>query len=110
MQISNNPLGVFPLKPTDSNTSRLPVVVPAAVDFNPAPARNRANNPQQVVPVSTAQGSQQARFIRTLAQLDNAEFLPAQASRALPAPVLSYLQVASLQDRNPYSGLIDETV
>lgn len=109
MQISNNPLGIFPLKPTD-NANRLPVVVPADVSFNPAPARNRANNPQQVVPVSTAQDGQQARFIRILAQLDNAEFLPTQATRALPAPVVSYLQIASLQDRSPYSGLIDETV
>jgi len=109
MQISNNPLGVFPLKPTD-NSSRLPVVVPADVSFNPAPARNRANNPKQVVPVSTAQDSQQARFIRILAQLDNAEFLPKQPTRALPAPVVSYLQIASMQDRSPYSGLIDETV
>lgn len=109
MQISNNPLGIFPLKPTD-NANRLPVVVPTDVSFNPVPARNRANNPQQVVPVNTAQDSQQARFIRILAQLDNAEFLPTQPPRALPAPVVSYLQIASLQDRSPYSGLIDETV
>lgn len=109
MQISNNPLGVFPLKPVD-NPNRLPVVVPVEVNFNPAPARNRANNPQQVVAVSNAEDGQQARFIRILAQLDNAEFLPAQPSRALPAPVQSYLQIADLQDRSPYSGLIDETV
>ncbi len=109
MQISNNPIGIVPLKPTD-NPNRLPVVVPADVNFNPVPARNRANNPQQVVPVSNAQDSQQARFIRILAQLDNAEFIPTQSTRALPAPVVSYLQVASLQDRSPYSGLIDETV
>ncbi|MDT8309892.1 MAG: hypothetical protein RQ732_00455 [Methylophaga sp.] len=109
MQISNSPLGVFPLKPTD-NANRLSVVMPADVSFTPAPARNRAHNPQQVVPVSTAQDSQQARFIRILAQLDNAEFLPTQPIRALPAPVVTYLQIASLQDRSPYSGLIDETV
>ena len=87
MQISNNLSGVFPLKPVDT-PNRLPVVVP----------------------VSTSQDSQQARFIRTLAQLDNAEFLPTTSRRALPAPVQAYLQIASFQDRNPYSGLIDETV
>ncbi len=109
MQISNNPQGIFPLKPTD-NPNRLPVVVPAEVSFNPAPARNRANILQQVVPVSTAQDSQEARFVRILAQLDNAELLPTQITSTLPAPVVSYLQIASLQERSPYSGLIDETV
>ena len=66
MQISNNLSGVFSLKPVDT-PNRLPVVVPVDINVNPAPARNRANNPQQVVPVSTSQDSQQARFIRTLA-------------------------------------------
>ena len=109
MQISNYPLGTFPLKPTE-NLSRLPVIVPADVDFNPPPARNRANNSQQVFPVTNAQDSQQARFIRTLAQLDNAELLPTTERRVSPAAVLSYLQGASLEDRSPYSGLIDEKV
>ena len=109
MQISNNLSGVFPLKPVDT-PNRLPVVVPVDININPAPARNRANNPQQVVPVSTSQDSQQARFIRTLAQLDNAGFLPSASRQAVPATVQTYLQIASFQDRNPYSGLIDETV
>ena len=42
--------------------------------------------------------------------LDNAEFLPSTLPKALPALVQAYLQIASFQDRNPYSGLIDETV
>lgn len=109
MQISNQPLGIFSPKPVDNN-NRLPVVVTPENRFTPMTANEAPNPRQQVIPVNTTQDSQQARFIRTLAQLDNAEFLPTSTPRALPAPVLSYLQIANLPDRDSYSGLIDEMV
>ncbi|AFJ02389.1 hypothetical protein Q7C_1239 [Methylophaga frappieri] len=106
MQISPNQLPVIPAKQT------LPPSQPGnATSFGQTPAQPTllTRPSQQVFGSSELHDVQQARIVRTLAQLDKSSYFSTQ-SKPLPAPVQAYLQIANLSENTAKTGLIDERV
>lgn len=110
MQINLNSPTFFPLKPVDSNYSRLPVIVQPDAVTPPAQRTQSSANTQVVPPANSNADSQQARFIRTFASSERNISQADLPTPRLPPQVLAYIQTASLQPTENKGFLLDERV
>ncbi|WP_273150047.1 hypothetical protein [Methylophaga thiooxydans] len=115
MQInSNRPADYYPISSADGrNNSRLPVVFDATTEqLKPVVSKERADNTTVVLPTTSNQDSQQARFVRDFFASDRQLSSSIQQQPLLPAAVQQYLLVDDIpnQKTSAQGQFLDEMV
>ncbi|WP_438970791.1 hypothetical protein [Methylophaga sp.] len=114
MQInSNRPADYYPLAPANGRSNaRLPVVFDANADVKPVVADNRPDTTTVVLPATSSQDGQQARFVRNFSTTERQFSDGAAQSQVLPAAVQQYLFINEIpnQQSSAQGQFLDEMV
>ena len=114
MQInSNRPVDYqLPVQSDGRNNARLPVVFDGSAELKPLVSKDRADNTTVVVPTTSNQDGQQARFVRDFIASDRQLNDKGRQTQLLPPAVQQYLLVNELsnQQSSVQGQFLDEMV